>query len=65
MVEHALKAFRTLGLQPPRPVVALFTSDEELGSPTSRRLIEDLAPRSAYVLVLEPPLARRRAQDRA
>jgi glutamate carboxypeptidase len=41
----------------PRPVWALFTSDEEIGSPTSRGLIEDLARQCAYVLVLEPPLA--------
>jgi glutamate carboxypeptidase len=41
----------------PRPIWALFTSDEEIGSPTSRGLIEDLACRCAYVLVLEPPLA--------
>ncbi len=41
----------------PRPIWALFTSDEEIGSPTSRGLIEDLARRCAYVLVLEPPLA--------
>lgn len=42
---------------PPRPVWALFTSDEEIGSPTSRGLIEDLARECAYALVLEPPLA--------
>lgn len=41
----------------PRPVWALFTSDEEIGSPTSRGLIEELASQCAYVLVLEPPLA--------
>jgi glutamate carboxypeptidase len=41
----------------PRPVWALFTSDEEIGSPTSRALIEDVARLCAYVLVLEPPLA--------
>jgi glutamate carboxypeptidase len=41
----------------PRPIWALFTSDEEIGSPTSRGLIEELASRCAYVLVLEPPLA--------
>ena len=34
----------------------LFTSDEEIGSPTSRALIEDEARASAYVLVMEPPL---------
>jgi glutamate carboxypeptidase len=47
---------RRLG-EPTRPVWALFTSDEELGSPTSRPLIEDLARQCAYALVLEPPLA--------
>jgi glutamate carboxypeptidase len=43
--------------QAPRPIWALFTSDEEIGSPTSRGLIEDLARQCAYALVLEPPLA--------
>ncbi len=41
----------------PRPIWALITSDEEIGSPTSRRLIEEAARQCAYVLVLEPPLA--------
>ena len=41
----------------PRPVWALFTSDEEIGSPTSRSLIEYVARECAYVLVLEPPLS--------
>jgi glutamate carboxypeptidase len=41
----------------PRPIWVLFTSDEEIGSPTSRGLIEKLAVESAYVLVLEPALA--------
>ena len=40
LVEYALRALRALGLRPPRPVVVLFTSDEEIGSPTSRALIE-------------------------
>jgi len=40
-----------------RPIWVLFTSDEELGSPTSRCLIEKLALECAYVLVLEPALA--------
>jgi glutamate carboxypeptidase len=43
--------------EPTRPTWALFTSDEEIGSPTSRALIEDLARTCAYVLVLEPPMA--------
>jgi glutamate carboxypeptidase len=41
----------------PRPIWVLFTSDEELGSPTSRGLIEKAAIECAYVLVLEPALA--------
>jgi glutamate carboxypeptidase len=41
----------------PRPIWVLLTSDEEIGSPTSRGLIENLARECAYVLVLEPPLA--------
>ena len=36
------------------PVTALFTTDEETGSETSRALIEKLAAKSALVLVLEP-----------
>jgi glutamate carboxypeptidase len=40
-----------------RPIWVLFTSDEEIGSPSSRGLIERLAREAAYVLVLEPALA--------
>lgn len=36
-----------------RPVTALFTSDEEIGSESSRALIEKLAGEAALVLVLE------------
>jgi glutamate carboxypeptidase len=48
---------RSLCVSAPRPIWALFTSDEEIGSPTSRGLIESVARHCAYVLVLEPPLA--------
>lgn len=41
---------------PARPVIALFTSDEEIGSDSSRDLIESLARESALVLVLESGL---------
>lgn len=57
LCEYALRALRSVGRTPPRPVVFLFTSDEEIGSPTSRPLIEGEARRSAYALVLEPPLS--------
>ncbi|HEX2655739.1 MAG TPA: M20 family metallopeptidase [Xanthobacteraceae bacterium] len=36
------------------PIVFLFTPDEELGSPTSRQLIETHARNARYVLVTEP-----------
>ncbi len=39
-----------------RPVTALFTSDEEVGSGTSRGLIERLAAQASLVLVLESGL---------
>ncbi|GJD99688.1 M20 family metallopeptidase [Methylobacterium isbiliense] len=37
-----------------RPLTFLFTSDEEIGSPTTRGLIEDLGRGAAAVLVTEP-----------
>ena len=41
---------------PHPPVTMLWTTDEEIGSGTSRALIEDEATRSRAVLVLEPAL---------
>jgi glutamate carboxypeptidase len=52
-------ALRALGEERrglPCRVVMLLTSDEEVGSTTSRSLIEDEARRSEAVLVLEPAL---------
>jgi glutamate carboxypeptidase len=40
------------------PVTVLFTADEEVGSPTSRALIEDEARGARAVLVLEPAAGR-------
>jgi len=57
LVNAAVEALAALGLSLSRPLTVLFTSDEEIGSPTSRALIEDLARQSEHVLVLEPPLA--------
>ena len=54
--EFALDGLRKLGRRPSRPIEVLITSDEEIGSPTSRRLIEESARGAEYVLVLEPPL---------
>ncbi|MEW5935732.1 MAG: M20 family metallopeptidase [Bacillota bacterium] len=60
----ALRALRELGQWPgteggrdlwsQRSVVFLYTSDEEIGSPSSRPLIEGEATRSRGALVLEP-----------
>jgi glutamate carboxypeptidase len=52
-----MKHLKTNDLALSRPIWVLFTSDEEIGSPRSRSLIEDLARQAAYVLVLEPALA--------
>lgn len=52
----ALRAVHTLQLQLPRPIHLLITSDEEIGSLTSRDLIEAEARQAAHVLVLEPPI---------
>ena len=56
LAEYAARATRDLNLSLPRPVTILITSDEEVGSLTSRELIEAEALRSAYVLVMESPL---------
>ena len=53
----SLEAIRQLirtGVQTPLPVTLLFTPDEEVGTPSTRDLIEAEAARSAYVLVPEP-----------
>lgn len=56
LVEYALHAINHLRLAPPRPLTMLFTSDEEVGSRSSRQLIEREARRSEYVAVMESPL---------
>jgi glutamate carboxypeptidase len=53
----ALEAVRQLaraGIATHLPVTVLFTSDEEIGSPSTRDLIEAEAARHAFVLVPEP-----------
>jgi len=47
-------AFALGAARPKRPVVVLSTSDEEIGSGSSRALIEETARKSVAVLVLEP-----------
>ncbi len=52
----ALQAFREVAAagEAKLPLTFLFTPDEEIGSPTTRGLIEALGRRSACVLVTEP-----------
>jgi glutamate carboxypeptidase len=51
---EALRKIREAGWQTRLPVTVLFNGDEEIGSPTTRKLIEDEARRHRYVLVPEP-----------
>ncbi|HEY6524807.1 MAG TPA: M20/M25/M40 family metallo-hydrolase [Solirubrobacteraceae bacterium] len=58
LATYALGALLDDGQSPRLPVTFLFIPDEEIGSPTTRTLIETEACRHHYVLVPEP------AQDR-
>ena len=51
---YAVMAMQELGLKPAHRLVFLFNSDEEVGSLSSRPLIEEEARRSEAALVLEP-----------
>jgi glutamate carboxypeptidase len=51
---HAVDTLRALKIQASKRFVFLWTSDEEIGSESSRRAIEQEAQRSDAVLVLEP-----------
>ena len=50
----AVDALRAAGIAPAKRFVFLWTSDEEIGSESSRRAIEQEARKSDTVLVLEP-----------
>jgi glutamate carboxypeptidase len=51
---HAFREMARLGTGGTLPVTQLFVSDEEVGSPTSREIIEGEARNAKYVLVTEP-----------
>ena len=60
----ALRVLAELHARPPHRIVMLWTTDEEVGSQTSRALIEKEARHSRAVLVLEPLCDRlRRTRD--
>ncbi len=54
----AVDALEAAGITPAKKLVFLWTSDEEIGSQSSRRAIETEALRSGAVLVLEPSFGR-------
>ena len=51
---NAMRAILAQGTRTNRPITLLLTPDEEVGSPTSRDLIEREATASECVLILEP-----------
>jgi glutamate carboxypeptidase len=51
---EAIRQILRAGLATPLPVTFLLTSDEEIGSPSTRDLIEAEASRAKFVLVPEP-----------
>jgi glutamate carboxypeptidase len=54
LATYALGALLDDGQRPRLPITFLFVGDEEIGSPTTRPLIEAEASRHHYVLVPEP-----------
>ena len=53
---YALRALHRLGQEPAVPPLLFVNSDEEIGSPESRRHIESLARCASRVFVMEPAL---------
>jgi glutamate carboxypeptidase len=51
---HAFRRICAHGEHTPLGITQLFVSDEEIGSPTSRALIEEEGRKAKYVLVTEP-----------
>ncbi|MGE0224793.1 MAG: M20/M25/M40 family metallo-hydrolase [Acetobacteraceae bacterium] len=54
MSVEAIRQLQRAGVATRLPITVLFTSDEEVGSPSTRDLIEAEAARHKYVLVPEP-----------
>jgi len=51
---HAFRQICAGSVRPPLGITQLYVSDEEIGSPTSRALIEAEGRKAKYVLVTEP-----------
>ncbi len=56
---EAVRQLRYANIATPLPLTFLFTSDEEVGSPSTREMIEAEAAKHKYVLVPEPAHAER------
>jgi glutamate carboxypeptidase len=54
IAHHAFRQICAAGARSPLGITQIYTSDEEIGSPTSRALIEAEGQRAKYVLVTEP-----------
>ncbi len=54
IAHHAFAALCAEGDRSPLGITHMFTSDEEIGSPTSRALIEQEGRKAKFVLVTEP-----------
>lgn len=54
---YAVRALRDLGAMPDREIRLVFTSDEEIGSTSSRDLIESTARDCTLAMVMEPALS--------
>jgi glutamate carboxypeptidase len=54
LAHHAFRQLCANGARAPLGVTQLYVSDEEIGSPTSRALIEQEGRKAKYVLVTEP-----------
>ncbi len=61
LILHAIEAMKAWYGTLPRPATIFLVSDEEIGSPSSRKITESLAKESAGVLVLEPAAGLRGA----
>jgi glutamate carboxypeptidase len=57
IIIESLRTIVSRRLATKRPVTLLLTCDEEIGSLTSRQLIEEEAKNAAAALILEPPIA--------
>jgi glutamate carboxypeptidase len=57
IIVESLRTIVSQRLATKRPVTLLLTCDEEIGSRTSRQLVEEEAKNAAAALILEPPIS--------